>query len=296
MKYRRGIKGKKSIVFSYSMHLPFLLACFILKLLDKNFYWCLIVPDLPEYMAIRVGIAKKIHRFFCWMSYRLADKANCVVLITDAMKSRFHDRQIKIVVEGMATYRHLRNDCEAHKKRKCFLYSGTLSARYGIRSLVEAYVSANINDYELYICGDGTEKEYVKAMACRHVGIKYLGQIDRESVEKLQREATLLINPRPAEGEYTKYSFPSKIIEYMSSGTPALIFKLEGTPNEYYDYCYVSAPGIDNLKNQLIEISKISPKQLAKKGEVAKEFISKYKTAETHVNKILRALIKDCNA
>ena len=34
------------------------------------------------------------------------------------------------------------------------------------------------------------------------------------------------------------YSFPSKMIEYMLSGTPVLTTKLPGIPEAYYDYCY----------------------------------------------------------
>ena len=49
-------------------------------------------------------------------------------------------------------------------------------------------------------------------------------------------KATLLVNPRPTTEEFTIYSFPSKNMEYMASGTPLLTTKLPGMPEEYHQY------------------------------------------------------------
>ena len=82
--------------------------------------------------------------------------------------------------------------------------------------------------------------------------IKYFGVIDFESILLRQKNTDLLINPRPSIDEYTKYSFPSKIMEYMASGTPVLTTKLSGIPMEYYDYyILLKMKPLIELKNQL---------------------------------------------
>lgn len=47
------------------------------------------------------------------------------------------------------------------------------------------------------------------------------------------------MNPRPNNESYTKYSFPSKDIEYLLSGKPTVAFLLDGMPECYRDFLYV---------------------------------------------------------
>ena len=69
----------------------------------------------------------------------------------------------------------------------------------------------------------------------------------------MQQQATLLVNPRKGHEEYTKYSFPSKTMEYMASGTPTIMYKLPGLPIEYEEYL-VLLP--DNSQETLTAILK----------------------------------------
>ena len=56
------------------------------------------------------------------------------------------------------------------------------------------------------------------------------------------RRADVLVNPRPNEGEYTKYSFPSKNIEYLLSGNPVVGYMLSGMPEDYRRFVYEISP------------------------------------------------------
>ena len=62
--------------------------------------------------------------------------------------------------------------------------------------------------------------------------------LSSQVVEK-EMSATLLVNPRPTNEEYVKYSFPSKTMEYMASGTPVLTTALPGMPKEYYPHVFL---------------------------------------------------------
>ena len=46
----------------------------------------------------------------------------------------------------------------------------------------------------------------------------------------------ILVNFRSPNEELTKYSFPSKILEYISSGSLVLSTRLLGIPDEYFSY------------------------------------------------------------
>ena len=107
----------------------------------------------------------------------------------------------------------------------------------------------------------------------------------------MQGEATVLINPRQNNGEYTKYSFPSKTIEYLASATPLIAYKLDGIPDEYDDYIeYVEGNSVDDLKNKIIDICEMDRDKLIIKGNKNRNFIINNKNARYQTKKILDIL------
>lgn len=115
------------------------------------------------------------------------------------------------------------------------LYSGNVSKRYGIADFVTDFLKANI-PINFYICGEGDFSDELQEISKKEDKIEYLGLLDKPTVFKLQRRASLLVNPRSYNDEYTKYSFPSKTMEYLLSGTPVMMERLLGIPDEYYQY------------------------------------------------------------
>ena len=107
-------------------------------------------------------------------------------------------------------------------------------------------------------------------------------------------KVTLLINPRPTNEEYTKYSFPSKNMEYMVSGTPILTTKLPGMPKEYYKHVYlIEEENVDGLKNILIDILNKPVEELYKFGNGAKEFVLNKKSNIMQAKKIINMIDRE---
>ena len=121
-----------------------------------------------------------------------------------------------------------------------------------------------------------------------HNDIKYMGICSNEEVVKYEQKAMLLVNPRPIAPEYTKYSFPSKNMEYMVSGTPLLTTKLPGMPKEYYPYVYLiedeSPKGIAEI---LQRISKEEFTVRHEKGACARRFVLEHKSNVAQAKKIV---------
>ncbi|VVO86704.1 hypothetical protein PS850_02135 [Pseudomonas fluorescens] len=285
----KAAPDQPQVLVCYSMHLPFLLACYFIKLAKKDTHLCVIVPDLPEYMAVRKGVTKFVFHMLSLISYSIVSKADSVVAITREMLNKFDANIKKVVIEGIADKRYI-SISETVQRKKYFLYTGTLDRRYGIRNLLDSYISSGVDDYELFICGDGDDRAYVEGVVAAGANVKYFGQLDRDSVLTLQRNAALLINPRDNDSEFTKYSFPSKIIEYMSSGVPVLMYRLDGIPDEYYGFCYLIPPGDNGLKMKLFELSKLSDSEFISKGESAKKFIIENKMPDMQVAKLLNVI------
>ena len=97
------------------------------------------------------------------------------------------------------------------------LYTGRLNRRYGIELLLQAMKELPDLDIELWLCGSGEMEEEIRTYAAQDSRIRFFGFLPHEEAVQLQKQATVLVNPRTNQGEYTKYSFPSKTMEYTNS-------------------------------------------------------------------------------
>lgn len=77
----------------------------------------------------------------------------------------------------------------------------------------------------------------------------------------MQQQATLLVNPRKGHEEYTKYSFPSKTMEYMASGTPTIMYKLPGLPIEYEEYLVLLPDNSQETLTAILNNGEVKHKQ-----------------------------------
>ena len=282
--------GFNDIILIYSVHTPFIKACIDFKKKNPNTKIVLLVADLPEYMLDNKGVIRnymeKINQRLLSKFYKQIDG---FILLSKHMidKLPVADKPW-VVVEGI--YSDVDEKVILSTKEqdgKYVLYTGTLAKRYGITRLVKAFLKVNIPDIKLVICGDGDAKEEIVEYSRYDSRIVYKGLIKREEALTLQKNATLLVNPRTSEGEFTKYSFPSKTMEYLASGVPTLLYRLPGIPDEYYDYCYsLVDTSISSLTDALESILRKDVRELALMGERARRFILNEKSPKQQAKKI----------
>ncbi|MBL0253062.1 MAG: glycosyltransferase [Polaromonas sp.] len=289
---------KKSILFIYSAHIPFVLAALTYKFFNKNIKICLIVPDLPEYMGDGNFIYKFLKKIDAALFYLIIKKIHYFVLLTEHMakKMRLLTSQY-IIIEGIASSGEIyREHYNYPIETKYFLYSGTLSKRYGIANLIDAFSMLRHSDVELWICGNGDGLEYVLDAVKQNVRIKYLGLVPHAKSLFLQQHAYALVNPRQAIEEYTTYSFPSKIIEYMVAGRPIVMYKMKGVPDEYDPYYFSPADNsVEALSNCLINILSCNVDTLTEIGSLARKFILSNKNEIVQSKKILNFILEEPN-
>ena len=115
-----------------------------------------------------------------------------------------------------------------------------------------------------------------------------MGVLPQQAVFEKMKEASLLVNPRPSTLELTKYSCPSKTFEYMASGTPVLMAKLPGIPEEYHPYLYFfereDEEGFVEAFERLLHLDR---QELVDKGKAAAEFLVANKGSEKQVAELL---------
>lgn len=293
----RNVDNEKYIVI-YSAHTPFVAAVNTLKK-KYSFVMHLIVPDLPQYM-VSDNQKTTIYRFLKSIDIKIQKSAlrgvDSYTFLTDKMSKMMNlNNKAYVVVEGMINSSEYIKREYHEKKQKTVVYSGGLSSSYGVKNLVDAaeYLDPNI---KLILCGAGELEEYIREKSKQSNNIVFYGQIPREKVLTIQAEATVLINPRQNNEEYTKYSFPSKLLEYMLSGNPILCYKLDGIPDEYDDVLmYFEDTDPEGMSKKINEVCAYSGDKLSEIHDKIVSFALKRKNESIQCKKILQCVFSGTN-
>lgn len=277
-------------VFGYSMTQSVVKGLLYAKKINPKLKTCLIVPDLPEYMnlsgkkSLLFKVLKKANRSKLYKSIKGIDS---FVVLTKQMYSKLGVEKPYVVMEGIAPDplpMREQEDAEEQSSTKNIVYTGTLNKKYGICDLVDAFCDLKGDELRLVICGAGNSSAYINERAKSDKRIEFLGVVENKVAKQIQQKAYILVNPRSGDDEYTKYSFPSKTMEYMMSGRPVVMNKLEGIPKEYDNYLYYIQ---GSLKETLKFVMQLPNEELEEKGKKAREFVMNNKNRVAQVKKIL---------
>lgn len=293
--------GTMHLIFVYAVHTPFLKAAIKIKNMFPDVVrLVLIIPDLPDYTRDTRGIKGRVIKVLKEMHYK-----NLPVLLKDFDGTICFSPNIrdKIGFEGHhkvllglppAQVPLVKSKSRCLENTMSFLYSGVLDFRFGIKELIDAFkrVEKTHNEYRLIICGAGNAATYAKEASKNSSAIEFLGVMNHSEVLNLQQQVDILVNPRPSRGEFTKFSFPSKMFEYCASGKPILGFKLESYPDELLEAMIVpEEESTDGLVNAILDCGRMSRAELQYKSEKGKGFLKKYASIESF-NEMLDSLVK----
>lgn len=297
-KWALNESGETKIVIAYAMTFTFTHILRYIKRINNNIITCLIVPDLPQYMNLTYN-KKVIYTLIKDIEIKLiksdTNYIDSYVLLTEYMRDALDVNVPSVVIEGISTnlFDNV-NGVPEDNGIKTILYSGGLNEKYGVIKLIQAFEKLQEKNYRLIICGYGDAEAYIKKAATRDKRIIFKGLLKREEVLVLQKSATVLINPRPNNEEYTKYSFPSKNLEYLSSGNPLIAYRLDGIPKEYNEYIYFindDTEESDSLFLTMKEVLEKSDEELKEKGLRAREFVLKEKNSAYQAKKLLNMIV-----
>ncbi len=282
--------AEDGVIMTYSIP-PFLIKS-ILKYAKR--YSVKVVPvitDLLRDMYVNEKenrIVKMIKNCYLKPAMKMQDKCDGYVYLTEAMKEVVAPDKPYMVMEGIADINGMCRNKEEKSCPKAVMYAGVLHEKYGILNLLDAFEMLDDKQTELWLFGTGTAEEEVKERAKKNQRIKYFGVIPRENVLEYEKKATLLVNPRDSKETFTKYSFPSKMIEYMLSGTAMLTVRLEGIPKEYYDYVFASEDNsAECLREALYNALQYRNEELENIGKRARQYVIEMKGAKKQTERIL---------
>ena len=279
----------------YTQYLPYMEAVCWLKKRYSDLRAAVIVTDLPNELGLasgRKGLMKAIEYRRGSRSIQLCQQMDGFVLLTEPMAEALQiAHKPYIVIEGLIQSNALLERDDETSAKLAILYTGTLEPALGIGDMLKAF--AEMPDCELWICGQGSMQEQVFDASNRYPNIKYFGFVPQKEALALQAKATALINPRTPEGIFTRYSFPSKTLEYLRSGKPVICYQLEGIPSDYDPYLmYIGEQGSAGIKRAVRRLREMSAQERQAWGNAGREYVLCTKNPSVQCQKLLSLLRK----
>lgn len=216
---------------------------------------------------------KSFHRMAAKISNSYVKKFDYYVLLTQQMNDVVNPySKPYIIMEGIcddqAPQIFEEKDC---KVRKLF-YAGGRPSKDGINLLIPAFKRLDNPNLELHLYGNVPETEIGPDPTDKR--IIYHGTVDNKTIVMEECKSDLLLNPRPTGEEYTLYSFPSKVMEYMATGIPMVTTKLAGIPQEYYNYVYTFEKcDVQTYYDTLFGILSFPVEEIKTKGKEAQKYV-----------------------
>lgn len=254
-----------------------------------------IVADIPTRVPDSYGLIKRWLRCLEIKKYhRNIGKYDGLVVLNKEVVNHFASDKSYYLMDGGVTEKEIERSVvippDKHDNSQ-ILYAGALESYNGIKEMIEGFLKVDKN-LTLVICGDGALAPYVKEMSEKHENIIFKGRVAHQEAVALQRSSGLLISTRPVDDFEMKVTFPSKIIEYMLSGTPVLTTRLNGLTTAYEDKLFFCGQIPSEIAKGISDFFDLPIEKRYERATLAREFVENEKTYTQHSVGILHLIEK----
>ncbi len=218
--------------------------------------------------------------------YKMISQSDYIVFLTNQMKEVIDLSHAKsnIVIQGVIDdkFQQLYTS-----KKKVILYSGTINEGNGSLLLMKAFKKLD-TDYELHFYGKGPNIQNIIDESKNCSRIKYMGTVSSEEIARAQQEALIAVNPETMNHSFATYSFPSKLLVYLSSGAATISTKLPCIPEEMFSVLETFASdSIEDIYNGLNRLVHLSEQELIEIGKKQQEYVYKNYSNTAQAQKVI---------
>ncbi|ENK2326843.1 glycosyltransferase [Vibrio vulnificus] len=254
-----GIKEKKrKVIFLHGVHLPFILSSVLSKFLGYKLV--LYATDPPGVILSSDGILrivlKKIDKYILNYLFRYID--GVIVPSKDFIDTYdFKDKVPFEVVPGIMD-EVTNNTCECAdlSTRQCIsvCYSGSIYKNNGIENLITSseFLPTNVH---IHILGGGEDFDSINELASKYDNVFVHGFKSGDAYQETIENMDILVNVRPPAQDFTRYSFPSKLFEYLKLNKPVITTRIPSIPDEIEDcFNYFSSANPKDIADGICEV------------------------------------------
>ena len=207
-------------------------------------YGCLSIGVLTDNVS---NLSNVNNKYVSIINKRIL-KLNAYLSLTKGINEAYGIKKPTYVFEGLAT--KVNNDCDI-KYNDFYFFAGSLYERYGVKTLIDAFLNSKIKS-QLLIAGNGPLKKYIMEASEKDSRIRYLSQLPINELIKYESKAIANINPRPLNNKIDSESIPSKLIEYLSVQRPVISTKIPQFFDNFKEYIYwVNAKDLKEFTKEL---------------------------------------------
>ncbi|MGI8546431.1 MAG: glycosyltransferase [Gemmatimonadaceae bacterium] len=178
------------------------------------------------------------------------------------------------------------------------MYAGGLSEFKGVPLLLETMGLLRNRDYRLWITGDGPLRSDVERAASADERIVYWGFPSYPEVLQRMREATILVNPHATDLASARYVFPSKLIEYLATGTPVVTtLSTPEVESEYGHVAFVAPSAVAEAFAATIDsVAALSADERRERGRRAQQYVMSHKSWRVQGKRVADFIRRSLNA
>lgn len=289
-------KEKDKIVMNYSVYPPYSKATQVMGRLFKT-KTCCIVSDLPKYlykMHDSSGLKAWLSNYYSMRMEKLQTGFDLYVLLTRHMAERMGiEGKPSIVLEGFSDASIFRQIGSIPKSKvKSVMYAGALSKSFNVKAMLDGFMKTK-DDYELWLFGYGDLLSYIEECEKKDKRIHYFGKVERQLLLEYMKATHLLLSVKSPDEDHANYAFPSKILEYMTSGTAVASTRVGGIPDEYFEYIFpINGYSDDDIGSVIDHTLSLPGKELFEVGRKSAEYAMSAKSYRIQGGKLVSFLYK----
>jgi glycosyltransferase involved in cell wall biosynthesis len=289
---RAGLRFIRSrqpdVVIVHGVHTPFLVFARLLKRFLK-LRICLVMTDPPGVVrAVDGTLSRMLKRLDRKLLKVLASGFDGVICLTPALAIDFASEVPRLVLEGFVNRELslLRTEPSDVTDSFQIAYAGGIYAEYGVENLVRSFQSITDPRARLRLYGKGPLDAWVLNQCEVDKRISHSGLVAHGDLMPQLRQASVLVNPRPAAQDFVQYSFPSKLLEYMALGVPVVTTRLAGLPADYLPYVQVTEDDSVDALTQAIETVRSHYPSAVERASRGQEYVVEEKSVSAQGRRI----------
>ncbi|MEU5724523.1 glycosyltransferase [Micromonospora sp. NPDC047738] len=202
-----------------------------------------------------------------------------IIALTPALADDFAPGLPRLVMEGIFhavpnPSTTVEEPTTAARGAREIVYAGGLSRSYGVDRLVAAFRGLPDCDLRLRVYGRGELEQWIASQAAEDPRIALPELLPRAALLPRLASASVLVNPRPVGQDFVRWSFPSKLIEYLAAGVPVVTTRLTGIPADYEPWLqFADSDSAAGLRAAIDRVLRLPPEEGARIGRGGAAFV-----------------------
>lgn len=167
-----------------------------------------------------------------------------------------------------------------------FVCAGMLWEQNGTRLILNTLKQYPQLNVIIYFAGKGNDVPLIQEAAETDNRIKYVGMLNMDELFKLYEQADVLLNLRLE--EEIDFHFPSKLLEYLSTGKYVISTPIAHAERDYGKYLGILRDTTPlGLSSKMEEVMSMGKNELFKIGSAARRFMLTHRTWEQRTEEML---------